>query len=67
MHSAFNAGLAAQLLQKRIDDHNNLARTIRFAIRNAFNPDPNVAVEDKLRHVNPVEFLSKRWLTSLPN
>jgi hypothetical protein len=56
MTSPFNPTLAGQLLNKRIDDHNNLSRTIRFAILNAVNPDPNVTVEDKLRHLDPVVF-----------
>jgi hypothetical protein len=48
MTTPFNPALAAQLLTKRIDDHNNLSRTIRFAVLDAVNPDPNVCIEDNL-------------------
>jgi hypothetical protein len=56
MPTPFNPTLAAQLLNKRIEYHNNLSSTIRFAILNAVNPDPNVCIEDKLNHLDPDHF-----------
>ena len=56
MTTPFNPTLAAQRLRKRINDHNNLARTIRFAILDAVNPDPDVCIEDKLNHLDPGDF-----------
>jgi hypothetical protein len=56
MKTPFNPTLAAEFLHKRIDDHNTLSSTIRYAILNAVNPDPNVCNEDKLNHLDSDDF-----------
>jgi hypothetical protein len=43
-------------MRERLEDHDDLARTLRLAILNAMNPDPNVAIEDKLNHLDPADF-----------
>ncbi|HEY8127647.1 MAG TPA: hypothetical protein VIF39_02890 [Hyphomicrobium sp.] len=56
MKSPFNPRIAEHLMRERLEDHDDLARTLRLAILNAMNPDPNVAIEDKLNHLDPADF-----------
>ena len=51
-----DASESQEAMRAHIQAHDNLANEIRYAILNSINPDPNVCVEDKLAHLNPIAF-----------